>query len=229
MKSKSKIKDIIETIFYSIFALAFVIIIFLILWNMGLKSLFIICPVSAIIIFLAVSTQKDQKKEREYNKKYIKEKTIQNSFFGPIKIIEDCSKKASIIKRINILFGKDNPEIIINNYDKEKINIYFESLEYIYNLQEKIIEKLTKLFSTNLDGKIKNFKVISINTTSKKLITEYNNKIIRNDALKKFIDSSIDDDIFFEITSDIGYDEMYGIAYINSRTKGEVYFLDNEF
>lgn len=196
---------------------------------MGLKSLFIICPVSIIIIFLAISIKKDGKKEKDYHNKYITEKIMENKFFGKIKIIEDFSKKILVIKNIQISFGKDKPEVKIQNYIKENNNIYFNSLEHIYIEQEEIIKKLIAVFLSQSDEQIEKFKVMSISTNNKKTLIEYNNQIIRNDEFKIFVNNSLDEDIFFEITSDIGYDELYGIAYINCRTKEKFYLLDNEF
>ena len=140
MKKKSKIRDILETIFYIGFALIALTFIALGLGMMGRRSLFIICPILIIIVCLTISIKKDEKRKKEYRYKNVTESIIEDKTFGEIKVELDTLKNELTCTNLKKLFGKYNPIIRIENYEEKNREFCFRSLEYLYSKQEEIIK-----------------------------------------------------------------------------------------
>lgn len=145
MKKKSKVVDFLETIFYGAFALAIMAWMLYGLYKLGLKSLFIVIPISAILICLTISCKKDARKEKKYHDKYITEEVITDKIFGEIKFKYDTAKM-QLTGKLGVLFGEYNPTIIISDFQKSDIEGHLRALEYLYSVQDVIIKNLLNQF-----------------------------------------------------------------------------------
>ena len=122
------------------FTLIVIAVIILGLKMMGWKSLFIICPVSIIIVCIMISIKKDEKRRKEYHDNNVTERVIKDKTFGEIKAEFDALKNELTCTNFQKSFGKYNPIIKIKNYEEKNKEFYFRSLEYLYGKQEEIIK-----------------------------------------------------------------------------------------
>lgn len=143
-KKKSKVLDILETIFYVLLLVGIVVLIFIFF---GLKG--IVIAGGSVLAFYIIGTiicKIDEKKEREYRDNYITEKIIEDNIFGQMKFEKDSLKNRLICADFKISFGEYKPVIEIVDYEEKDKEIYFRSLEYLYSKHEEIAESLLEEF-----------------------------------------------------------------------------------
>lgn len=230
-----KIKDVLETLFYSAFAIFFTLIlpIMLIYNRQFLGFCLIYVPIILIFVIGGIGYLRDKK----YKKNNITEYKIEDQKLGEVKAVEDTKK--NILTFEGILFGRYNPNIEIKNYDKDNKKLYFDTLGYIKENQKEIEKELKSFYLSNYDKKEKDiedsFKIEFITTKTYMDLVKYSDDIEENGfdvegikELKNLINNSKPDDIFLEITAecDCISSEDFAMAYINCRTNGICYCYD---
>ena len=105
---------------------------------------YIILGVIAVVFWgcIAISAKRDEKKKKEYREQNVSEVLIQDKFFGEVACEYDKEMNQLTFTNLSIPFGKYNPRIYIEDYEEDKREFYFRKLEYVYQLQQEIIEKM---------------------------------------------------------------------------------------
>ena len=235
----SKIKDVLETLFYSAFAIFFILIlpIMLIYNRQFLGFCLIYVPIILIFVIGGIGYLRDKK----YKKSNITEYKIEDKKLGEVKAVQD--NKKNILSFEGILFDKYNPNIEIKNYDKDNKKLYFDALGYIKENQKEIEKELKRFYLSNYlsnyDKKEKDiedsFKIEFITTKTYMDLVTYRDEVEENgydvegiENLRNLINNSKSEDIFLEIVAecDCISSEDFANAYINCRTNEICYCYD---
>ncbi len=129
----------------------------LILCHIGIR----VNVVTAIILIISwwaititiyqITFRRDEKKrkqrEKEYREKYISDLIIEDKTYGRMNFELDSFEERIELIEINLPeFGNDTiDEFIIYEYHESKKDIYFRSLDYIYENSQKILEGLCEM------------------------------------------------------------------------------------
>ncbi|MCI8408090.1 MAG: hypothetical protein HFJ09_02305 [Lachnospiraceae bacterium] len=119
----------------------------LILHKMGIKNFMLFSsPLFIFFIAIIISIKKDEMAKEKYAKKYISEIVISDKRFGEFIFEKDSRKNELTCENFKVPFGEHNPIVRIIDYDENYNSFYLESLNEIYNMQEKIIETFFKIY-----------------------------------------------------------------------------------
>ena len=134
------------------FTLVWVII--LILCHMGIHAdavtaliliiLWWVITITVCEITLRHDEKKRRQREKEYREKYISDLIIEDATYGKMHFEKDSFRNCVELVEMNLpKFRNDTiDELIINDYDENKKDIYFRGLDYLYSNAEKISDEL---------------------------------------------------------------------------------------
>jgi hypothetical protein len=109
-------------------------------------GLFIVCfsIIAVLVILLAIITTIDSKRKKEYRETFIYKQTLKDSFFGDLEFEVDSGKHTLTCSGIS--FEPFQPKLIIEAYWDTYQELYFRSLEHLYQMREEIIQNLLNGF-----------------------------------------------------------------------------------
>lgn len=160
---------------------------------------------------------------------------IDESIFENIKLID---KEQTAMFDSSQIFERNLGSISIKAFNKDKLNIYIEMLNYIVNNINKISDNLKDVFiseSSYYEKSDRSMLCISdISIVEKKVFIDENSQEYNvhysfgDDKLINLINKSNDDDYIIKIEMGIADDyDNYSFFYMNYTTKEEIYFFRN--
>lgn len=228
----SKIKDVLETLFYAAIVAIFLLAIPIWIISSGNFIFFVIMylPIILFVIIGFILSRKDKK----YEQQHISSEFFEDDKLGKVKIVKDNLKNISSISEYKELFEKYEISIRFNSSFQDSVKVYLETLAYIKENQIEIEQRLKNLYLSNYEKEeVENkFKVSSISSESYKEIKEYCAQIEEHRfsvegevELNEFLCNASETDLFLCVYAESVLGDAF--AYINCRTKQICYCLDN--
>lgn len=149
--NSSKLKQKKGTIilyFWMVILCAIILLFFITKEIPELSVLFPISLLAAWFIITVVAFIISDRKSNS-NKKSVKvqeDVIIESARFGKLKFVKSQYDNSNDLRcdNVNVPFGDYNPSIEIRNYKEENRGLYFEGLEYVYDIYDEILDNFYK-------------------------------------------------------------------------------------
>ncbi len=238
-----KLNEILHKLLFVIVSvLVFVAVIALIIFtkmpgNGLLKIMLFVVPGLVIVVALSISVKRDEKKEKEYKDKYVEEVVINDKVFGEMKFQKDNNLNTLRCDDFKQTFGTYHLEIKIEDYDENEQELYFRSLECLYNRQEEIIETLFEGFvEAYSNSKEVTHDKLKENFAIKKIVIDKCDEYLLEEAEVIEEDEGFEfepDDYIATVYCDPNQNKLfrdyyakYPMAYLHCKSKKIIYVLE---